>query len=140
MQQTLRTSVCLQNYSTIYSCGEDGVRLFVPTASYMFITLCIARSGATFTMNNINWDPHLPCTLTMNVSVLLRAPVRNGEDTLTLQVYSPASDTRSGLRERSRELPVPDVTLPLGWINVMVVVVDSVSPPVTVAVQVRVKD
>ena len=74
----------------------------------------------------------------MNVSVELRAPVRNGEDTLTLQVYCPASDTRSGLRERSRELPVPDVILPLGWIHVMVVVVDSVSPPVTAAVQVRV--
>ena len=64
--------------------------------------------------------------------------MRNGEDTLTLQVYCPASDTRSGLSERSRELPVPDVTLPLGWIHVMVVVVDSVSPPVTAAVQVRV--
>ena len=61
--------------------------------------------------------------------------MRNGEDTLTLQVYCPASDTRSGLRERSRELPVPDATLPLGWVHV---VVDSVSPPVTVAVQVRV--
>ena len=64
--------------------------------------------------------------------------MRNGEDTLTLQVYSPASDTRSELRERTRELPVPDVTLPLGWVHVMVVVVDSVSPPVTAAVQVRV--
>ena len=64
--------------------------------------------------------------------------MRNGEDTLTLQVYCPASDTRSGLSEKTRELPVPDVTLPLGWINVMVVVVDSLSLPVTVAVQVRV--
>ena len=64
--------------------------------------------------------------------------MRNGEDTLTLQVYCPASDTRSGLRERSRELPVPDVTLPLGWIHEMVVVVDSVSPPVRLAMQVRV--
>ena len=64
--------------------------------------------------------------------------MRNGEDTLTLQVYCPASDTRSGLIERSRELPVPDVTLPLGFVHVMVVVVDSVPPPVTVAVQVRV--
>ena len=64
--------------------------------------------------------------------------MRNGEDTLTLQKYCPASDTRSGLRERSRELPVPDVMLPLGWIHVMVIVVDRVSPPVTVAVQVRV--
>ena len=63
--------------------------------------------------------------------------MRNGEDALTLQVYCPASDTRSGLRERSRELPVPDVTLPLGWIHVMVVVVDRLSTPVTVAVQVR---
>ena len=66
--------------------------------------------------------------------------MRNGEDTLTLQVYCPASDTRSGLRKRLRELPVPDVMLPLGWIHVMVVVVDSVPPPVTVAVQVRVYD
>ena len=64
--------------------------------------------------------------------------MRNGEDTLTLQVYCPASDTRSGLRVRTRELPVPDVTLPLGWINAMVVAVDSVSPPVTAAVQVKV--
>ena len=63
--------------------------------------------------------------------------MRNGEDTLTLQVYCPPSDTRSGLRVRSRELPVPDVTLPLGRIHVMVVV-DMVSPPVTLAVQVRV--
>ena len=63
--------------------------------------------------------------------------MRNGEDTLTLQVYCPASDTRSGLRERSRELPVPDVMLPLGLIHVIVVVGDS-APPVTVAVQVRV--
>ena len=74
----------------------------------------------------------------VKVSVELWAPVRNGEDTLTLQVYSPLLDTRSGLRERSRELPVPDVTLPLGWIHVMVIVVDSVSPPVTLAMQVRV--
>ena len=64
--------------------------------------------------------------------------MRNGEDTLTLQVYSPPSDTRSGLRERSRELPVPDVTLPLEWIHEMVVVVNNISPPVTVAVHVRV--
>ena len=64
--------------------------------------------------------------------------MRNGEETLTLQVYSPASDTRSGLKEKSRELPVPDVTVPLGWIHVIVVVVDSISPSVTVAVQVRV--
>ena len=64
--------------------------------------------------------------------------MRNGEDTLTLQVYCPASDTRSELRERTRELPVPDVTLPLGRIHLMVVVVDSVSPPVTAAVQVKV--
>ena len=64
----------------------------------------------------------------------------NGEDTLTLQVYCPASDTRSGLRERSRELPVPDVMLPLGRIHVMVVVGDSAPPPVTVAAQVRVYD
>ena len=64
--------------------------------------------------------------------------MRNGEDTLTLQVYCPPSDTRSGLRERTRELPVPDVTLPLGWIHVMVELVDKVSPPVTLAVQVRV--
>ena len=64
--------------------------------------------------------------------------MRNGEDTLALQVYCPASDTRSELRVRSRELPVPDVMLPLGWIHVMVMVGDSVPPPVTVAVQVRV--
>ena len=64
--------------------------------------------------------------------------MRNGEDTLTLQVYCPESDTRSWLRERTTELPVPDVTLPLGWIHEMVVVVDSVSPPVTAAVQVSV--
>ena len=65
--------------------------------------------------------------------------MRNGEETLTLQVYCPASDTRSGLRERPRELPVPDVTLPLGWIHDMVVVlVDRNSPPVTAALQVRV--
>ena len=83
---------------------------------------------------------YVPCTLTVSVSVKHRVLVRNGEDTLTLQVYCPASDTRSGLRERTRELPVPDATLPLGWVHVMVVVVDSVSPPVTVAVQVRVQD
>ena len=64
--------------------------------------------------------------------------MRNGEDTLTLQVNCPASDTRSGLRERSRELPVPDVMLPLGWIHVMVVVGDMVPTPMTVVVQVRV--
>ena len=64
--------------------------------------------------------------------------MRNGEDTLTLHVYCPASDTRSRLRKRLRELPVPDVTLPLGRIHVMVVVGDSVPPPMTVAVQVRV--
>ena len=68
----------------------------------------------------------------------LRAPVRNGEDTLTWQVYCPASDTWSRLRERSRELPVPDLTLSLEWIHVMVVVLDRVSPLVTAAVQVRV--
>ena len=74
----------------------------------------------------------------VNVLIELRALVRNGEDTLTLKVYCPASDTRSGLKERSRELPIPDVMLPLGWIHVMVVVGDSVSLPVTVAVQVKV--
>ena len=64
--------------------------------------------------------------------------MKNGEDTLTLQVYCPASDTRSGLRERSRALPVPDVMLPPGRIHVMVMVGDRLSPPVTVAVQVKV--
>ena len=44
------------------------------------------------------------------------------------------------MRERSRELPVPDVMLPLGLVHVMVVVVDRVSPPVTVGEQVRVYD
>ena len=80
------------------------------------------------------FDKNLLCTLMVNVSVALCGPVRNDEDTLTLQVYCPASDTRSGLSERTRELPVTEVTLPLGWTHVMVVG-DIV---VTVAVQVRV--
>ena len=73
----------------------------------------------------------------VNVSVELWALVRNAEDTLTLQVYCPASDTRSGFSERMRELPVTDVTLALGCSHVMVVV-DMVPAPVTLAVQVSV--
>ena len=63
----------------------------------------------------------------------------NGEDTLTMQVYCPASDTRSGLIVKFSKLPVPDITFLLWYIHIMCVVMFKLPLSVTLAVQVRMK-
>lgn len=63
----------------------------------------------------------------------------NGEDTLTKQVYCPASDTWSGLIVKFSKLPVPDVTFLLWYSHIICVVMFKLPLSVTLAVQVRMK-